>query len=734
MKRSPASQHEVLARMGWRLAFHPAADHRWRRVAVLVAAALATLLALSGASVGLTLLREADRDSRRYAQLASTDSPDDLLMASGSDFWAGRDITVVWLEPASSTGSPALPPGLTALPPPGASAVSPALDRVINGNPELGARYPTRTLLSWSAVAQGGELLAFVRPTQPTLIRDPDARRFVDGQVVGEGAVKRVTGFGPYRGEGSTIYARGSDLPAGYLAAGLTVMLGVPAALSLWVGLSCGSPVRRRRFALMQAIGAPDRSLRQLAAVESGCLAAPGIIGVVIAWAAVTPWVGRFPVMDRRIVPGDLSWPWWSYPLLVVIGLTVTAVFAMAEVSRHRVGSPRPQVGRGRLRWWMALPLGASAVAFAASTAVGGQTDSDLIMLGAAAAVVGIPLVIPALLRAGGLVLSEQRRVPAFLTGRIMSWSPEWVAKAYVGIAAVLVLSLGGLGYLVTAAYTEPNEPTGVNAGVSAVGVETLQAPTPAQLDAFRASLSGAGVFGVESAETGDPTAAGPLTVAADCPELRALGVAVVCAPGDPYALDRVASEKLARWMQVAADGPVSAVRLVPRDSMTTSDHLLAVGRVGTEQLDQQVRTAAAASFGVFLATSESSMGLRPSALVGWIEGGLLVATVALGLTCLLALVDRLIAARDQHRQLLNMGVSARTLSAVFGWLFAAPYAIVVAAGSAAGMITCLAMLSGEPVPWVRVGAVVGGALLAGAVAAAANAAFGSRTAVRAAD
>lgn len=678
--------------------------------------------------MGLGLIRELHRDAGRFAYLSSAESPNDLYLVTGSDRWNGEEITVVWMEPVSPKARVPLPPGMRQLPGPGETVVSPALGRLLDGAPQLASRFPRSTILDWPGVSSGGEYLAFVRVDEGILTAQRDYRRIQNGEIVGEGPTKRVSGFGPRQGIESTVYARGADLPGFYIAAGLAAMLGVPAVLVLLVGLSCGSPVRAARFHLLRVLGAPTHSLRSLAAIESVALAAPGVVAVVALWAIISPHVTRLPLVGRPIAPGDLGWPFWTFPLMVAVGLLVTALLAMAEVTfRRPAASPRPTITRSRLRWWVSLPLGLSALAFTASAVVGGRADADLIMLGAFAAVLGVPLVVPALLRFGGSLLSGAGHVAPFLTGRLMSWSPEWMGKAFLGITAILVLTVGGLGYVAVAAYTEPAENPSPDPAVSAVAVQSLGPTDPAAKAALAAALPGTLIAAAQSNENADPGQPGPLSLGTTCPQLQARLPSLTCDPNAPQRLTDADARRLAPWLQIAAEGRVGSVTLVSPEALPPSDRLVVIGSDPVAVLDQKVRTASAQTLSVFLANSAASATVTASPLVDWIRGGLLAANIALGTACLFVLVDRLIDARRAHRHLLNLGVLPRRLSMIFASLFAIPYAISAAAGLGGGFLVCLVILNGTAVPWVGILAVVVGTFGAGILGAVANAALGTR-------
>lgn len=159
----------MIFRIAAGLTWNSALEHRWRRVAVPVSAAVFMLMMLAGSSVVAMVQREAHRDAARTALVATKPSPEDLLLTRGDDVWGGEQFAVIWIEPAGEA-KPVLPPGMTRFPKPGQAVVSPELDRLSSHDPALAARYPNHLVLKPDGIRSGGELFAYVRmPEDRTL-------------------------------------------------------------------------------------------------------------------------------------------------------------------------------------------------------------------------------------------------------------------------------------------------------------------------------------------------------------------------------------------------------------------------------------------------------------------------------------------------------------------------------------------------------------------------------------
>lgn len=267
----------MIARIATGLVRNPAPEHRWRRVAVPVSAAVFMLLVLAATSIVLMAQRETGRVERRTALLATEPSPTDLNLAARDDVWRSEQYLVVWIEPAANA-KPVLPPGMERLPEPGEAVLSPALDRLASRHPGLAGRYPDYLVLGSEGVRSGDELFAYVRvPEGRTLPGD------LAGDLSGETRAVRVRAFGSPTVT-DPVFPLEPPLPVasvGEVVEGVLGLLVVPGLIVLTVGAATASGVRDSRFEMLRWIGAPERTLIALGVLETLILAVPGLGAVI---------------------------------------------------------------------------------------------------------------------------------------------------------------------------------------------------------------------------------------------------------------------------------------------------------------------------------------------------------------------------------------------------------------------------------------------------------------------
>ncbi len=703
----------MVFRIAWGLACNPAPEHRWRRVAVPVSALIFMLLVLAATSIVVMVHRGGERVAQRTALLASKPSPTDLFVVEGDDVWNGRQFAVVWIQPTGEA-RPVLPPGMEKLPRPGQAVVSPALDRLASQHPELAKRYPDRLVLGSQGIQSGDELFAYIRvPEGRTLAGSRDAMR--------------VHAFGPPAGGGRfwplTLDEALQEITVP-VAEGVLGFLVVPALLVLSVGLAAASEVRDKRFAVLRAIGTPGKTLVMLGVLETLLLAVPGLVLATILWRILSPHLARVPLVGYEAVQGDLGLPGWLLAVELLSGIVVTALVATLVAGvRGRRGATRPRPSSGRAA---ITPLRAAPLVFALVAFVLGQIipviGGTLTLAGIVAAAAGVPLVLPGVLRAAGGALGRLGSVSAQLAGRSLQWDPVRTSRPFAGVTVLIVLALVGSGYLALVRYVEPS-PGPLAAGPQAVTVSWLD-PHPDDLNRFADAL-GTGL--VVPARTSDST----LTIGATCRDVvRYFADAPPCDPKVPYRLPVGMRQRV----KEALGGVYMRVRLAPQDEIADSGSALVLGDAPLKVLEERVRTAAMRTLPAPFVYSALSTQMSQSPLVPWVVGGVVAAAIVLTVGCLISLVDRLLAARRHHRLLLNLGVVPGRLTAIEAWLFAAPYAAVVALSFGVGLLICaliIGFFSGVPMPWHDIGIVAGVAVVVGIAGTASVAAFGARSVLR---
>lgn len=723
-----------LWRIAWGIAMNPSRESRWRQISVVVSVLIATVLLLSAASVLTLRAREDNRKAGQVAVLSSTPASSDVLLLSSADEWRGQRIDVISVEPGPGAGRP---PGLARWPESGEFAVSPALARLAGANPGLARRYPAAMAIGSDGVRTGGDLLVYHTLEPGTLHQDDTVLRIENGAYVGSGPIARVSDFGPTRPGAAVLgLTPPSTGTLSDVAAGSVIALVLPALVVLGVGLSSGSVMRTGRFQILHALGVSSAVRRRIAAVETLVLSAPSAVLAVIGWSLISGRLDRVPFVEHRVVPGDLAPPWWGLLAVLLIALLAVSLVAISGTAmrRPRVASARPSGQRTVLSWLALVPSVIAVAAFAVAKLIGGEVDATYFFIGTASAVVGTPLLMPALLRSAGSVVAGSKSPAGSLVGRAMMWDPARSGRPFVGLGAALVLILAATGYVGLARFTEP--PPGLDAGPQAVAVQWRGAG-PDALGAHAGDLSALVVpyAAVESASVSEST----LRLGVSCSRLAPV-VGGACSAVAPYDIAPETTRVLLAMLGPLGlgDGLLVDVVLTPDDlsdsvggepehADTERALVLAVRPLGL--LDEQVRNVSSTALPVSSVSSLLRAVQPPSPLITWIQGGLTVALSAIVIACVLSLVDRLLAVRRHHLQLVHIGASPRQLAALGAWLFSAPYAVVCLASATAGILVCnLIVRPIVPMPWPTIAAVLVLVFCCGAFGALATVIGGSKS------
>lgn len=708
-------------------------EHRWRRVAVPISAAVFMVLVLASSSVVLMVHRESERVMQRTALLAEEPSPSDVDLITGDDMVGGKQFLVVHIEPAGSK-EPVLPPGMSKMPEPGQSVVSPALDRLAASDPDVAQRYPNRSVLGLQGLQSESELLAYIRVPEG---RDMPGDLVKD--LSGETQSVRVQAFGKPSSTDS-VYDLDpllSPPSVGEAMAGVIGFLVAPGLMVLTVGFATASNVRDRRFEVLHWIGAPTLTLAALAVLETMVLALPGLIAAVILWAAASPLLGRVPWVGHDVLRGDLGLPWWLLGMCLVAGLITTAVVAIAVTAvRRRIGAqPRPTYQRVDITPLRAAPLGVALAAFMIGWPVRGPVGGMLNIGAIIATMIGVPLVFPGVLRAVGRALGRLGSVSIQIAGRGLEWYPTRTARPFLGVATLLVIVLASSGYVALARNIETAvQSTWGTEGVQGVFVEWLD-PRPDDLTRLASDLGTALVvpFDESSHEHGhahDKSHEQAMILGSTCSNLANYFSGASCQPGSPYELSEGMEQELSEILSIVTHASNQEVQLGPAEEVATSGSALVISNSSLRNLEDRTRTAAMRELPAPYIYSKFQDDMQTSPLVAWIAGGIAVAAFALAIACFVSLVDRLLGIRDHRRQLLKLGISTGQLAKIDAWQFAAPYSVVVLLGFSAGLAVCAMMIAPDiPIPWSDIGLTAGVAVFVGMVGTVSVTLFGVRMA-----
>ena len=699
-----------------------------------VSAAIFMLLVLASSSVVLMVHRESERVIQRTALLAEKPSPSDVDLITGDDVADGEQFLVVHMEPAGNK-DPVLPPGMSKMPEPGQTIVSPALDRLASSDSNVARRYPNRSVLSVQGIQSESELLAYIRVPEGRNMRGDLVK-----DLSGETQAVRVQAFGR-PSDTDFVYDLDPLSPppsVGEATAGVVGFLVVPGLIILAVGFATASNVRDKRFEVLHWIGAPTRTRASLAVLETMVLSLPGMIAAVLLWAVVSPLLGRVPWVGHDVLRGDLGLPWWLLGISLAIGLTTTAVVAIAvtAVRRGTEVQPRPTYQRTNITTLRAAPLGVALAAFIIGWPVRGPVGAMLNIGAIIATMIGVPLVFPGVLRAVGRVLGRLNSIPVQIAGRGLEWYPIRMARPFLGVATLLVIILASSGYVSLARNAEATvQPIEGTEDLQGVFVEWLD-PHSDDHGRLANKLSTALVVPFSEAsrdhEHHGHTHSQPheraMILGATCSDLAKHLSSAACAPGSPYKMADGMEQELSQIVSIATHATDQEVQLAPAEQVEASGSALIMGNSPLKHLEDRVKTAATLELAAPYVYSESQDNMQMSPLVAWIAGGVVVAVVVLAIACFVSLVDRLLGLRDHRRQLLKLGISTGQLAKIDAWQFAAPYSVVVLLSFSAGLAICAVMIAPDiPIPWSSIFLTAGITVFIGLVGTVSVTLFGTR-------
>ncbi|SFW54383.1 FtsX-like permease family protein [Amycolatopsis australiensis] len=407
-------------------------DRRTRTSAILTAVgvAVATGLVLLLATLPFATQHREQRALWQGDQFYSrgSDGPAKLLYSSSKDYFDGRQIirVDVALTPGTTAAGIGLPPGVPQLPGPGETVVSPALGRLLQGQPadQLGDRFGK------PVGALGEEGLRFPEQLVALTGHTPDAMPQNASQVTGFPGGK----------------ARPDALLMLLSWVGIIVLL-VPSLVLVASSARLTAARRERRLAAIRLAGATPGQVTNMVAAETTLSAGLGaLLGLLISpalhgLASFVPWGGGTWLAADFALPVGLT-------VAIVVAIPVLVVLAGVLGLRRVLRNPLFATGghtKKPLRWWRLLALPAAGLFFlvAVTTAKDaggiGLVMAGLFLLVGSAAIVG-PWVTSAV---GGTFVRIWRRPSALLAGRRLRDDPKGAYRASAGI--VLAVFAGSM-------------------------------------------------------------------------------------------------------------------------------------------------------------------------------------------------------------------------------------------------------------------------------------------------
>ncbi len=352
----------------------------------IVGLALAAIAVATGTAVLLFALSfrpalddRAERAAWRNSfVLSDSGTKDDaaLLVSTTDDRYQG--VPIVRVLVAGLVSDPPLPPGLSRLPGPGESILSPSLTALISETPadQLGARVGTPVgIIGDAALRSPQELVAVIGMTPEAL------------DALGAAAIK---GFDP------TPVA--PDIPPLAILLIVLAVIGalVPVAVFVSTATRLSASRREQRLAALRLIGATALQVTRLAVVEAIVVSSMGVVVGIGLFVLVRPLVALVPLDDATWFPDTIVPPLLPAVLLLLAIPVVGAVAAVVALRRvvvtplgvqRRQTPPMPGFARAvplvvalvALVAWM-VTLGRSATGSIESLAVVGLLFGSVIV------------------------------------------------------------------------------------------------------------------------------------------------------------------------------------------------------------------------------------------------------------------------------------------------------------------------------------------------------------------
>lgn len=436
-----------MIRLGLRLAL---LGGRW----TLVPAALTAVAVAFGTSILLFALSFQPALDVRYDRGAWRDTPGPrtpadqesgmTLLSLTIDHVEGRPLARVDVA-AIGDGGP-VPPGLTRLPAPGETFVSPALIELLAQRPadQLGDRFGTVV----GTIGEAG-------------LRAPNELVVVHGMPV---AALQAAGS-----RGVTTFASEGEAPTLGWAITLIVVIAVMGAIApvaVFVGSAArlAAARRERRLVALRLCGATPRQVAILAAVDALLITVPGAVLGIGVFFVLRPAIALFPLGDMTWFPDAVSPPLVAAVLIVaaVPGVGVIAsVIALRRMSISPLGVAR-RVGAGPPTRWRVAPVLVATSAFAALVGLGMtsavQDDAligNLVLIGVALSffgvIAGIVVLGPLLTSYVGRLLARGGGPVRLLAGRHLLDDPR---ASFSGVAGVVMAVFVASAFFGVVAFT----------------------------------------------------------------------------------------------------------------------------------------------------------------------------------------------------------------------------------------------------------------------------------------
>lgn len=693
-------------------------EHRWRRVALPLAIVFTAVCLFSSVSLWNMAELQQDRIDARTGVASTGDASSDLYVRPGLSKLDSRQYQINWIAPAG-VGHTILPPGLSRLPAPGEAFVSPALAERWRDSATLQTQLPRIEVLTNDGLADRKELIAWVRPLD-------------DGALVRNPGVRRIASFGVALGGAGFRFDLTNNLQELPVAVVLLGLFVVPGVIILALGVLTTSALRDRRVELLRLLGAGESWTFRLTLAELLMIAIPSLALVSAFWLVLTHSLIRLPVQGKQVIPGDLELHWGQYALVWFAMLVAMALIVVVQQFwAERPARTATHVRRAPVVTWIVRCVRFVPVVAGVALAVyggirGGDTGGTYWMYGVSTVFASIPLVLPLIGKPIGEFLTGFEHLSALLAGRRIERDPNGTLRPFLALGVLAVIAPIAFGVLSFLNDQEHWRPIGQTPSAVQVRWSGGERSSTDVVSLIQTKLPE--TFVVAAYERAD----GPgIVLIADCGRTAAylgLGAGDVCRDQtEPVDLDRMQQTSLSRMLR---SGPVT---FSSQDEPAKGD--LAQLIVFSHRTAAETREALSGmlDFGGYpslMITSADDSGFAKTASSVWLESGMIVLILVLGLAALLSVVDRTIGTHTHRRLLLSLGASSSQIRRMDALAFLVPFVAMSLLGLIVGAINVQAFRSiqGGPFPMQQMVALIVALGIAGMVGAAGIAYLGDPT------
>ena len=372
-------------RLGIRLAVGGGRTSLARLVLGTIGIGLATAILLVSASVSHVIANESARESGAAPNHHHILGITPLDYTYGYTTYRGTDISGFYVR-ATGPSSP-VPPGVSRVPGPNEIVLSPALAQLL-ASPDgalLRPRFPQHVIGLIAPIGLSGpQQLTYYAGMTPDML-SPDQM-----------PLEQVYGYGV------DLSSPLSPLLQALVVIGVVALL-VPILIMVSISSRMAGAQRDRRLAALRLVGAGARQVRRIAAAESLASAATGMVLGFAVFLVFRQFVPHMEVFGFSAFTSDVT-PAWPLVVLIVLLVPLLAIGSALIALRGTVIEPLGVVRGGkpvrRRLWWRVglIAVGTGVLLLAREVRPDSREWTAMMILGAGALLVGVPVLLPWLL------------------------------------------------------------------------------------------------------------------------------------------------------------------------------------------------------------------------------------------------------------------------------------------------------------------------------------------------